>query len=50
MESKKFWEELNDPLSFDTIRTAQKTTRPIILLLLNVYSFTEPLRGNRVFA
>jgi hypothetical protein len=38
-------------LSFDTKRTASKTTRPIILQLLSVYScygniFTKPLPGN----
>jgi hypothetical protein len=33
-------QETNRILSFDTTRTAQKTTRPTILLLLRVYSLS----------
>jgi hypothetical protein len=48
---KKALGRTNSILSFDTARTAQKTTRPTILLLLPVYSglgkvFTEPLPNN----
>jgi hypothetical protein len=38
--NKKFWEELI-AYFLDTTWTAQKTTRPTVLLLLRVYSLTR---------